>query len=137
MALIAVGTGIFMVLGRRESGRGHHADGAGGGAGGGVLEARPGDDSDAAAAREQAIGVVLLLFSLCFDGATGALEDRYMSDYEVTRAVGESRWRDPLERAVGDSSAVREAAAPLERAVRWMQSPAPATVGCSRLRERR
>ena len=68
--LIVSGVGLFM--GGGSSGK--KGGGGGGGEGGGAAEA---------SAPSQAPGLVLLFVSLCFDGGTGAYEDKLMSVHSV------------------------------------------------------
>jgi solute carrier family 35 (UDP-galactose transporter), member B1 len=49
---------------------------------GGNRKSKGGDD-DASASASQIIGIVLLFISLCFDGGTGAYEDKLMSVHSV------------------------------------------------------
>lgn len=51
--------------------------------GGGDKKKKSGDGDDAMDSSSQIIGVVLLFISLCFDGGTGAYEDKLMSVHSV------------------------------------------------------
>ena len=66
VCLIVAGVGLFMGGGSSKSKKGA-AD----------------DDDDGLSASSQAFGILLLFISLCFDGGTGAYEDKLMSVHSV------------------------------------------------------
>lgn len=51
--------------------------------GGGESKGKSSDDDDEKSASSQFIGILLLFISLCFDGGTGAYEDKLMSVHSV------------------------------------------------------
>jgi len=66
VCLIVAGVGLFMGGGSSKSKKGAAAD-----------------DDDGLSASSQAFGILLLFVSLCFDGGTGAYEDKLMSVHSV------------------------------------------------------
>jgi len=70
--LIVLGVALFMGGGGRPKHKQHAED-----------NNNVDDDDDASASPSQLIGILLLFISLCFDGGTGAYEDKLMSVHSV------------------------------------------------------
>jgi len=68
VCLIVAGVGLFMGGGSSKGKKGGDGDG---------------DGDDGLSASSQAFGILLLFISLCFDGGTGAYEDKLMSVHSV------------------------------------------------------
>jgi UDP-galactose transporter B1 len=83
VVMIVLGVALFMGAGTGGDKKKAVTSSDGADNGGGSIDGSDSDNNDSNASPSQIVGIVLLFVSLCFDGGTGAYEDKLMSVHSV------------------------------------------------------